>query len=62
MKAFTVKIHDKKVMEEVIPADSFAAIQTLYSIFGIKVELIKEQKISYEQPKNTRSRNKRKHS
>jgi len=45
LKLYTVKIHHSanNIKEEIIPSDSFELIGQLYSIFGIKVELIKEE-------------------
>ena len=53
MKLYTVKLKDKgKVTEVAIPAGDFGMIQSLYSIFNIQVELVKEQEIKNEKRKD----------
>ncbi len=57
MKIYTVRIHYPKVTEEQIPASDFGIIEKLYSIFGIKIELVREEE--YVMPMKVIKKNKR---
>ena len=51
MKLYTVKIYyPEGTKEETIPASDFGLIASLYSIFNIKVEMIKEEELIGQLP------------